>query len=91
MIKVTDPSENDNVLKSRQDLSVFKNTITSAVDKMFVIRAIAVSSDGNQSEVVTKNYFIGQNEYKDDKIISLVTDSSNLLDEETGLQLGLRR
>ena len=84
-IKVVDPSKNDNILKARQDMSIFKNTITSPVDKMFVIRAIAVSSDGNQSEVITKNYFIGQNEYKDDRIISLVTDSYNLVDDETGI------
>lgn len=84
-IKVEDPSNNPNVLKSRNDMSVFNNNNTSPVDKMVVVRAIAISKDGNQSEVVTKNYFVGKNKYKNDKIISLVTDSYNLVDDEYGI------
>ena len=84
-IKVEDPSNNPNVLKSRNDMSVFNNNNVSPVDKMAVVRAIAISKDGNQSEVVTKNYFIGKNKYKNDKIISLVTDSYNLVDDEYGI------
>ena len=84
-IKIEDPSNNPNVLKSRNDMSVFKNNNISPVDKMVVVRAIAVSIDGNQSEVVTKNYFVGKNKYKDDKIISLVTDSFNLVDDKYGI------
>lgn len=84
-ITVVDPSENDNVLKSRDDMSIFDNNIKDPVDKMFVIRAIAISDDGNKSKVITKNYFVNKDYYKDYKIVSLVTEESNLTDGEKGI------
>ena len=84
-IKVIDPSKNKNVLKSRDDMSIFDNNITSLVDKMFIVRAIAISEDGNKSKIITKNYFISKNNYKNHNIISLVTDESNLTDGKTGI------
>ena len=84
-IYVSDPSRNPNILNARDDLSIFKNNIKNPVDKMFVIRAIAISEDGNKSQVITKNYFVNKNKYKSYKIISLVTDSYNLVDENYGI------
>ena len=84
-IRVSDPSENENVLKSRDDMSVFDNTNKSPVDKMLIVRAVAISEDGNKSKVVTKNYFVDQNYYKSYKIVSLVTEESNLTDGKTGI------
>ena len=84
-LKVVDPSSNENILKSRDDISVFENNIDSPVDKMFVVRAIAISEDGNKSAVITKNYFVNKDYYKQYKIVSLVTEQSNLTDGKTGI------
>ena len=85
-IYVDDPSSNPNVLKSRSDLSIFASeTVKNPVDKMFIVRAIAISSDGNKSEIVTKNYFVGKSKYKNGKIVSLVTDSDNLVNPTDGI------
>lgn len=84
-ILVEDPSNNPNVLKARDDLSIYKNTVTSPVHKMFVVRAIAISDDGNKSSVITKTYFVNKNQYKKYRVVSLVTDESNLTDGKTGI------
>jgi hypothetical protein len=57
------------------------------VPKATVIRAIAVDSQGRQSEVVTRTFFIGNNlaNYADHPVISIVTDPFNLLDETYGI------
>lgn len=59
--------------------------ITAPVDKAFILRAIAIDENGNQSDVVTETYFIGQNYFKDKDVVSLVTDHENLFDDETGI------
>lgn len=55
----------------------------------YVIRAVAVDSKGNVSDSVCGIYFIGlkntKSYYQNMKVISLVTDSSNLLDSNTGI------
>lgn len=55
----------------------------------YVIRAVAVDSEGNESDPVCGVYFIGlkntREYYKNLKVISLVTDSSNLMDSKTGI------
>jgi hypothetical protein len=52
------------------------------VDKCFVVRAIAIDSDGNMSDVVTKSYFIGMDKYLDKNVISLVSDPDGLFGDE---------
>jgi hypothetical protein len=52
------------------------------VDKCFVVRAVAVDDEGNMSKVVTHSYFIGLDKYKDQKVISLVSDPDGLFGEE---------
>ena len=84
-IEVVDPSENPNILISRTDTSQRGTNITSPVDKGFVVRAIAISSDGNQSEVITKTYFVDKDEYENGNVVSLVTDMGNLVDENYGI------
>ncbi|MGN0623693.1 MAG: CotH kinase family protein, partial [Oscillospiraceae bacterium] len=61
---------------------------TVNVDKGTVIRAIAVK-DGKSSEVSTVSYFvgIGNKTYDNVPIISIVTDSDNLFDPETGIYM----
>ena len=58
------------------------------VDKAMVIRAAAKNSEGEFSEVITKTYFVTNNDlykYQDFTVISLVTDPENLFDPEKGI------
>lgn len=57
----------------------------SKVDKCNVIRAIAIDANGNKSDIVTASYFVNLNKYKDNTVISLVTDPKGLFDEESGI------
>ena len=63
-ILVEDPSKNPNVLKSRTDTSSRGYSTTTPVDKGLVVRAVAISEDGNKSDVITKTYFVGKSKYK---------------------------
>ena len=55
------------------------------VDKCFVVRAMAVDSDGNCSDIVTKSYFVNLDKYKDRTVLSLVSDPGNLFDGNYGI------
>jgi hypothetical protein len=59
------------------------------VPKATVIRAIEVNSNGRSSDVVTKTYFIGNNldAYGTHRVISLVSDPYNLVDEDYGIMV----
>jgi hypothetical protein len=61
----------------------------SQVPKATVIRAITVDSEGKQSGVVTKTYFIGDNlaKYANNRIISLVSNPFNLVDMNYGIMV----
>ena len=86
-IRIYDKSSESNFLKSRTDTSERGKSVTSPVDKGMVVRAIAISPDGNQSEVVTNTYFINKEHYKTKfkNVVSLVTDPMNLIDGEKGI------
>ncbi|MDR1868534.1 MAG: CotH kinase family protein [Treponema sp.] len=58
------------------------------VPKATVIRAIAVAG-GKQSSVLTKTYFIGNNlnNYGSNRVISLVSDPYNLVDQNYGIMV----
>jgi uncharacterized repeat protein (TIGR02543 family) len=59
------------------------------VPKATVIRAITVDSGGKKSGVVTKTYFIGNNlaDYGSNRVLSLVSDPYNLIDENYGIMV----
>ena len=59
------------------------------VPKATVIRAIAIDTIGSHSNVLTKTYFIGDNlaNYANHRIISLVSDPFNLVDEQYGIMV----
>jgi hypothetical protein len=59
------------------------------VPKATVIRAIAVDASGKDMGVVTKTYFIGDNlaNYGNNRIISLVSDPYNLVDQNYGIMV----
>ena len=50
----------------------------SPVDKCFIVRAVAVDSDGNPSNIITKSYFVDQDKYMDRTVVSLVSDPDGL-------------
>ncbi len=54
------------------------------VDKCTILRAIAVDSIGNTSKITTGVYFVGNYDYNC-RVISIVTDPSNLFDYNTGI------
>lgn len=52
------------------------------VDKCFVVRAVAVDSEGNTSDIITNSYFVNQDKYRGDTILSLVSDPDGLFGED---------
>ncbi|MDR2964390.1 MAG: CotH kinase family protein [Treponema sp.] len=65
------------------------NPTNDQVPKATVIRAIVVDSSGKHSDSIIKTYFIGNNlqSYGNIRIISLVTDPRNLVDEDYGIMV----
>lgn len=58
------------------------------IDKATVVRAVSCDELGNYSDVKTATYFVGFSDkpgYEGMKILSVVTDPSNLFDYETGI------
>lgn len=58
------------------------------IDKITVVRAVAIDADGNRSEVVTHSYIVDIQEnsvYKNLALVSLTTDPTYLFDKEDGL------
>lgn len=95
-IRVKDRRGEANQLSSKNNTKLIYNTGYTAfyapeeeeVNKATVIRAMAVDAEGNRSKVVTKTYFVGNdlaNTYKNAAVMSIVTDSDNLLDFENGI------
>ncbi len=88
-IQIYDASGNNNVLSARTDISTYAVTAPNKkVDKATIIQAIAVSSKGEISEVVSAIYFVGyknKSGYKEVPIISIVTPTENLFDYWDGI------
>jgi len=58
------------------------------VDKITVVRAVAIDKDGNRSDVVTHSYFVDIQDtsaYQNLAMVSLTTDPDYFFNEETGL------
>lgn len=91
-IDVSDISPYENKLSEITDITTMKYTPPSQpIDKAFIINAVAIDAEGNYSDTVTASYFIGyQNRnsyYQNMKVISIVTDSDNLFDNEKGIYI----
>lgn len=54
---------------------------TVPVDKLFLVRAIAVDASGNVSRESVGTYLVDMEEYRDKKVISLVADEEDLFGE----------
>ncbi len=50
----------------------------TVVDKAFVVRAVAIDSQGSRSDVVTNSYFVDMDSYRDKTVLSLVSDPEGL-------------
>lgn len=59
------------------------------VDKSMIVRAVCKDSKGQFSEVASNSYFVGKTAsyYKEMKVLSISTDSSNFFDKETGIYM----
>lgn len=58
------------------------------VDKLTVIRAVAIDTDGNRSDVITHSYIVDiqdDSAYKNLPIVSLVVNPDDFFNKETGL------
>ena len=58
------------------------------VDKAMIVRAVAINDEGECSQVVTKIYFVTNEnlyKYQDLNLVSLVTDPDNLFSPYTGI------
>ena len=54
------------------------NPAYGLVDKVFVVRAVAMDDYGNKSDVVTKTYLVDMEEYQNINVVSVVADPDDL-------------
>ena len=84
-IRVTDRSNEPNKRRSLQRIVYdWKNyqPDTTPVKKAFVVRAVAIDSQGAMSEEVSASYFIGEKFDSDTAVLSLVADDEALFGED---------
>lgn len=92
-ILLSDRSGEENILSSRNDFSTddaYDDFPLEPVDKIHVVRAIAVDSMGNSSEIATASYGIGyddKTEFIDIWTVSLVSDPTYWFDRDNGLYI----
>jgi hypothetical protein len=88
-IALKNKTSEPNVLSAQTGISAGEYyTPYEKVTKANVIRAVAVSDDGRSSEILNGTFFVGidrEKEYGDLPVISVLTDSDNLFDYETGI------
>lgn len=88
-IELKNRSSEPNVLSAQTGISVGERYVPrEKVTKANVIRAVAVHEDGSKSEIINGTYFVGidrEKEYGNVPVISIMTDSGNLFDYETGI------
>ena len=88
-ISIYDKSSEENVYSAITNISsAGYSAPADPVKKAMIVRAIAVDSQGRTSEIATNSYFIGytsSNYETQMRVISLVTDPSNLFDDQKGI------
>lgn len=90
---LTSRSGEENVFSARNDFSTgeeYADVPAEPVDKINVIRAIAVDAEGNCSEIVTNSYLIGLEDsstYQNIMTVSLTSDPEHWFDNDTGLYI----
>ena len=89
-INIRNNTNDTNQLAAIRDISLRGyNPPNYNVDKGMIVRAVCRDSGGIYSEVATNSYFIGKTAsyYKDMKVLSISTDSSNFFDKEKGIYM----
>ncbi len=84
-IEVTNVCDQPNVYRAVQNVVMDWEDYTpteETVDKAFVVRAVAVDEYGNQSDVVTKTYFVDMDKYESGYVLSLVSDPDDLFGDD---------
>ena len=88
-ISITNRTKSANVLSAITGISAGNNyTPNFKVNKGTVIRAIAYLADGTATPVANASYFVGidrEKLYGTTPVISLITDTDNFFDYETGI------
>jgi len=88
-IHIEDATSQPNTLSMRTDITVAGATPPSEqVKKATIVRAVAIDSEGNRSDVVTNTFFVGFQEYdayQDIAVLSIVADPHDLFDELDGI------
>ena len=89
-ISIRNNTSDQNKLASVREISLRGYTPPDYnVDKGMIVRAVCRDSSGQFSAVATNSYFVGKTAsyYKDMKVLSISTDSSNFFDKETGIYM----
>ncbi|MBQ9902525.1 MAG: CotH kinase family protein [Clostridia bacterium] len=84
-IRVTDPSDEPPVRRSKQNIVYdWKNytPLTEPVKKAFLVRAVAMDANGAMSEQACASYFIGQRFDSSVAVISLAVDDEDVFGED---------
>ncbi len=87
-ISIYDNTKDINKLSSKYDYALANYmTPNKNVDKGIIVRACLKLADGTYGPTVTKSYFVGKDKpfYKDLKVVSLVTNPYNILDDKYGI------
>ncbi|MBD5507503.1 MAG: hypothetical protein HDR05_05530 [Lachnospiraceae bacterium] len=88
-IQIRDVSDAPNVYSVRNDFQPMQDSqAENPVEKIMVVRAIAIDENGRKSDIVTNSYIVGkenQGNYKEMYTVSLVTDPDNLFNYDEGI------
>ena len=89
-IRIKDVSDEPNVYSARDDFNLLHEYAAETVEKIMVVRAIAIDADGKKSDIVTNSYMIGKEDkrsYGEMYTVSLVTDPYYLFDHNEGIYI----
>jgi len=89
-IPISDNTDAPNKYSALTDISLSGyNPPQFNIDKGITIRAVCKTAEGDFGTVITNSYFVGKTAsyYSEMKVVSMVTDSDYLFDEDTGIYM----
>lgn len=87
-LQIRNNNDDKNILSARRDYALGSYLPPREnVEKGMIVRAVIKGADGIYGPTVTKSYFVGKDApyYQSLKVISLVTNPYNIIDEDTGI------
>lgn len=88
-ILIRDVTEEPNIYSARGDFNpLHEGQIEDTVEKITIVRAIAIDAEGKKSNISTNSYIIGKENnkaYTEMYTVSFVTDPNNLFDYNEGI------